>query len=63
MRYTSINGIDLICAIKELATRGDKLTYEAYLTGKELLQLLNSLKITNDGILPNKNYTVISHDW
>ena len=75
MRYTVIKGIDtdyhlkltgdvdIICAVMQISTRGGELTYEADLSGRELLNLFKPLKVTLEGILPDKRYTVTAFDW
>lgn len=75
MRYTVIHGIDtdfklritgdvdIICAVMDISTRGSDLTYEADLTGAEIIKLLSPFKVDLDGILPNKNYTITAYDW
>ena len=75
MRYTIIKGVDtdfnlkivgdvdIICAVMEISTRGSGLTYEADLTGAEIIKLLSPFKVDLDGILPNKNYTITAYDW
>ena len=75
MRYTIIKGVDtdfnleivgnvdIICAVMDISTRGSGLTYEADLTGAEIIKLLSPFKVDLDGILPNKNYTITAYDW
>ena len=75
MRYTIIKGVDtdfnlkiagdvdIICAVMEISTRGRDLTYEADLTGEEIIKLLSPFKVELDGILPHKNYTRTAYDW
>ena len=75
MRYTIIKGVDtdfnlkivgdvdIICAVMEISTRGGDLTYEADLTGEEIIKLLSPFKVELDGILPHKNYTITAYDW
>ena len=75
MRYTIIKGVDtdfklritgdvdIICAVMEISTRGSDLTYEADLTGAEIIKLLSPFDVDLSGILPDKKYTVTAYDW
>ena len=62
-RIEFIGDVDLICAVKEISTGGDEIAYEAELTGEELLKFLNGLKLTAEGIQPDKNYIIRAYDW
>ena len=78
MRYTTAKGLDddvnvdlgrdvsLICEIMNIGVALDAITYQATLTGEELLMLVKKYcpaKVNEVTIQPKNRYKVTAYDW
>ena len=88
MRYTIVKGIDdglkidlggsvsIISAVMEIGRSKDYLTYEAEMTGAELLEFLGKFSVgiardiservhkkLTEGIVKENRYTITAYDW
>lgn len=60
--YFTLYGVEHVCAIMEIGKCLSPLVFEAYLTGKELLEVLNLQEELACQIKPENNYKVTAFD-
>ena len=78
MRYTIVHGIDdslridlggdvsIICEVMDIGKAIDYLTFEAEMTGAELLAFMRNFHVKaelEEGIKAENRYTVTAYDW
>ncbi|MBQ8448564.1 MAG: hypothetical protein IJX27_06510 [Clostridia bacterium] len=78
MRYTIVHGIDdslridlggdvsIICEVMDIGKAIDYLTFEAEMTGAELLAFMRKFHVKaelEEGIKAENRYTVTAYDW